>query len=112
MSRKNQKKKGIVFSTDPDYQYSYESDEVETLPPNEQNLRIWLDRKGGNKVVTVIRGFVGTNADMKNLNKRLKSSCGSGGTVKKGEIIVQGDFRDKILDILLILGYSAKKSGG
>lgn len=112
MSRKNRNRAGIVYSTDPNFQYSEPEKEITTLSPSLQNLRIWLERKGGGKVVTVIRGFIGSTEDMKALAKTLKTSCSTGGTVKNGEILIQGDFRDKVMSVLLKHGYSAKKSGG
>lgn len=108
------KKKNIVYSTNPNHNYEYEeSEEQETLPPNDQDLRIQLDAKSRNgKAVTLITGFIGSDNDLKELGKVLKSKCGVGGSTKDGEIIVQGDHRDKVLTILLDLGYKAKKAGG
>ncbi|NMM50243.1 translation initiation factor [Marinigracilibium pacificum] len=104
---------GIVFSTSDDFEYSYNDDsEEETLDPQDQDLRIWLDRKGGGKIATVIKGFIGSDDDLKTLGKELKSKCGVGGTAKSGEIIIQGDNRDKVLDYLTSKGYRAKKAGG
>jgi len=105
--------KGIVYSTNPDYQYSYDDQQKEeTLPAGEQDLRIHLQSLKGNKKVTIIRGFVGNEDDLKDLGKNLKSSCGVGGSVKDGEILVQGDQREKVLALLIKDGYKAKKSGG
>ena len=115
MSKKNKKNRvDIVYSTNPDFQYDYDEEEsVTTLPPSKQDLRVMLDRKQRKgKEVTLITGFRGNNDDLKELGKELKSSCGAGGTVKNGEILVQGDFRDKILDILHDKGYKARKAGG
>ncbi|QCK14708.1 translation initiation factor [Mangrovivirga cuniculi] len=106
-------REGVVYSTSDDFEYSYEGgEEEETLEPSEQDLRIWLDRKGGGKIATVIKGFVGTEEDLKSLGKELKSKCGVGGSAKNGEIIIQGDNRDKVEKYLTEKGYSAKKAGG
>ena len=115
MSKKSRKhREGIVFSTNDDFEYQYEDElEEETLPPSEQDLRVQLDKKSrGGKQVTLITGFIGTEDDLKDLGKTLKSKCGVGGSAKDGEIMIQGDFRDKVLDLLLKAGYKAKKSGG
>jgi translation initiation factor 1 len=111
MSKKN--RAGVVYSTDPNYQYEGdEQPEAETLPPQQQQLKVWLDRKGGGKVVTAVRGFVGTDEALTELGKALKTACGTGGTAKDGEILIQGDHRDKILTYLTGKRYSAKKAGG
>ena len=111
MSKKN--RSGIVFSTNPEFEYNDSGDdEPETLAPSQQDLRIWLDRKGGGKVITVVKGFIGKNDDMETLGKQIKTLCGSGGTVKDYEIQIQGDHRDKVITWLLSKNYKAKKAGG
>ncbi len=113
MSKSNKKKRfGVVYSTNDHYDYQHENNEEETLPPNEQTLNVHLEKKGrGGKTVVIIRGFVGTQDDLNTLAKRLKSSCGVGGSAKDGEIILQGDKRDKILSELEKAGYKVKRVG-
>ncbi len=104
---------GMVYSTNPDYQYeTSEEAEVETLEPARQELRVWLDRKQrGGKVVTLVKGFVGREEDLQVLAKLLKTKCGVGGAAKEGEILIQGDHRDRVVELLLKSGYRCKKAG-
>ena len=112
--QKRQREVRVVYSTNQDYDYDYDSDmEEETLAPSDQNLKVMLDKKSrGGKQVTLVEGFVGTQEDLKDLGKLLKSKCGVGGSAKNGEVLIQGDFRDKILQLLQNEGYRIKKVGG
>ncbi len=108
------KRLGVVYSTNPEY--GYESDreeERETLAPGKQKLYVSLDKKNRKgKAVTLVEGFHGSGEELKALGKELKGKCGSGGSVKEGEIIIQGDFRDRIFTLLKEKGYGVKRKGG
>jgi len=105
---------GTVYSTNPDYEYeTNKEEEEETLESSKQNLKVQRDKKQRKgKTVTLITGFVGKEEDLKELGKELKSKCGVGGSVKGGEIIIQGDFVDRLMTILTEKGYKVKKVGG
>lgn len=105
---------GMVYSTDPDYEYDTGAEEEPaTLPPQRQALRVWLDRRQrAGKCVTIVRGFVGSRSDLEQLARMLKNRCGTGGSAKDGEIIIQGDRRDRVVELLLQAGYGCKKAGG
>lgn len=112
MSKKN--RINVVYSTNPDYDYEEDGYDEDTLSENEQELRVMIDRKQRKgKSVTLVTDFVGNEDDLKDLAKTLKSKCGVGGSVKNHEIIIQGEFKDKIYDLLIKMGYSrTKKVGG
>lgn len=115
MSKKNKSDKhGFVYSTDPNFQFQHEAEnQAETLPPAQQKLKVRLDTKHrGGKAVTLVEGFVGTDEDLQDLGKKLKNFCGTGGSAKDGEIIVQGDQRDKVLQWLQKNGYKNAKRVG
>ena len=104
---------GFVFSTNDDFDLDQGQDEQENLSPNEQYLEAHFSNKGrGGKTVTVVKGFQGADEDLKSLGKLLKKKCGVGGAVKDGEIIIQGNYRDKVMQILKSEGYNVKRVGG
>ena len=114
MSKNKKIPVGVVYSTDQDYQYSFDNEEVaETLLPEKQKLKIQLDKKSrAGKQVTLITGFVGSENDLEILSKKLKNLCGCGGSAKDAEILIQGDVREKVLTFLSSQGYKAVKVGG
>jgi len=107
------KRLGVVYSTNQEFEYKGErKDQQETLPPGQQKLYVSLDKKNRKgKAVTLVEGFIGSEDDLKSLGKELKSKCGSGGTAKDGEIIIQGDFRDRVSAMLKDKGYKVKRKG-
>lgn len=114
MSKKNKPdSKGFVYSTDPNFRFEEEQDQVKTFPPEQQKLRVWLDTKRrAGKAVTLITAFIGTPEDLEELGKKLKNYCGTGGSAKDGEIIIQGDQREKVMLWLLKNGYKNSKKAG
>lgn len=107
------KNNGMVYSTNPNFEIEDEEEEIETLPPKQQELRVYLDRKNrGGKTATLVKNFIGSEDDLNDLGKMLKSACGVGGSVKDGEIIIQGEKRDKVMQILEKKGYKVKRVGG
>lgn len=110
MSKKNNAV-GVVYSTNPDFQYQYDDEpEAETLEPQQQKLRVRIEKNHrGGKTVTLVTGFVGTDADLQELGRKLKTACGVGGSAKDGEIIVQGEMKEKVVATLQKQGYSNSK---
>lgn len=111
---KSKKRVNVVYSTNPNFNYEAENEEFKTIPNDEQELKVLIDRKQRKgKSVTLITGYIGNDEGLKDLAKELKSKCGVGGSAKENEILIQGEFKDKVFDILINLGYSkTKKVGG
>jgi len=112
MAKNKKKRKGIMYSSNPDFEFEYENQEMETLPNNKQHLKVCIDKHRAGKIAVIIKDFVGTTEDLKALGKLLKTKCGVGGSAKNGEIIIQGDVRDKVMGILEQEEYNYKKVGG
>jgi translation initiation factor 1 len=114
MSKKNSNRVNVVYSTNPNFNYQEASDEqVDTLAPAQQRLYVSIDRKQrAGKEVTLVEGFVGSDEDLKELGKLLKSKCGVGGSSKDGEILIQGKLKQKVFDLLIAAGYSQTKQKG
>ena len=106
------KKKGVMYSTNPDFEFEYENEKMDTLSNNQQNLKVCIDKHRAGKIAVIIKDFIGTADDLKALGKILKAKCGVGGSAKNGEIIIQGDLRDKVMHVLTKEGYNYKRVGG
>ncbi len=113
MSKKNKDKIGVVYSTDPNFNYQFNEDnDQETIAPEKQLLYVSIDRKQrAGKSVTLVEGFIGKVEDLELLGKQLKNKCGCGGSVKDGVILIQGELKDKIFDLLVQMKYKVKKKG-
>ena len=104
---------GLVYSTNPDQPlHNPFEEEISRIPNEKQDLRVWLERKGGGKVATVVKGYHGPADELEQLARTLKTACGVGGTVKEGDILIQGDHRDKVIARLSAMGFRSKKAGG
>lgn len=111
MKKDNQHNR-VVFSTNPDFKQEEERDEKQNNSGSQQTLYVSLQRLKGNKIATIIERFVGTDAELEALGKLLKSKCGTGGTVKDGVILIQGEKREQVISILNSMGFSTKRKGG
>ena len=112
MKKNKNNRKGMIYSTNPNFEFEYDNEEMDTLANNQQNLKVCIDKHRAGKIAVILKGFVGTTDDLKALSKILKARCGVGGSTKNGEIIIQGDIRDKVMDILAKEGYNYKRVGG
>ena len=112
MEKNKKNRKRVMYSTNPNFEFEYENEKMDTLSNNKQNLKVCIDKHRAGKIAIIIKDFVGTAADLKALGKILKAKCGVGGSAKNGEIIIQGDLRDKVMDILAKEGYNYKRVGG
>ena len=112
MEKNKKNRKGVMYSTNPNFEFEYENEKMDTLANNQQKLKVCIDKHRAGKIAIIIKGFVGTAADLKALCKILKAKCGVGGSAKNGEIIIQGDLRDKVMDTLAEEGYNYKRVGG
>ena len=112
MAKNKKNRKGVMYSTNPDFEFEYENEKMDTLSNNQQNLKVCIDKHRAGKIAVIIKDFIGTADDLKALGKILKAKCGVGGSAKNGEIIIQGDLRDKVMDILAKEGYNYKRFGG
>jgi len=112
MGGNKKNKKGVMYSTNADFEFEYENEKMDTLANNQQNLKVCIDKHRSGKIAVIIKDFVGKAEDLKELSKLLKTKCGVGGSAKNGEIIIQGDMRDKVMGILEKEEYNYKRVGG
>jgi len=112
MNKKKKIKRGVIYSTNANFEFQYEDNEIESLANNQQNLKVCIDKHRAGKIAVIIRDFVGNTDDLKSLSKIIKCKCGVGGSVKNGEIIIQGNVRDKVIEIIKEEGYNYKRVGG
>ena len=112
MSKNKKNRKGVMYSTNPDFEFEYENYKIDTLANNQQNIKVCIDKHRAGKIAIILKGFIGNTDDLKALSKILKEKCGVGGSTKNGEIIIQGDIREKVMDILQKEGYNYKRVGG
>ena len=110
---KRSNNKSFAYSTNPDFEPEYDADDNISLDPNEQSIEVHIEKKHrGSKVATLVKGFIGSDEELKELAKTLKSACGVGGSAKDGEIIIQGEKRDKVMEVLQKKGFKTKRVGG
>ena len=112
MKKNKNNRKGMIYSTNPNFEFEYDNEEMDTIANNQQNLKVCIDKHRSGKIAVILKGFVGNTDDLKALSKILKARCGVGGSTKNGEIIIQGDIRDKVMDILTKEGYNYNRVGG
>ena len=112
MDKNKKNRKGVMYSTNPNFEFEYENEKIDSIENNQQNLKVCIDKHRAGKIAVIIKDFVGSADDLKALAKILKAKCGVGGSAKNGEIIIQGDLRDKVMDILAREGYNYKRVGG
>ena len=112
MGKNKKNRKGVMYSTNPDFEYQYENQGMKTLSNNNQYLKVCIDKHRAGKVAVIIKDFIGTTDDLKKLGKLLKTKCGVGGSAKNGEIIIQGNVREKVMEILQKEGFHYKRVGG
>ena len=112
MGKNKKNRKGVMYSTNPNFKFEYENQGKKTLTNTNQYLKVCIDKHRAGKIAVIIKGFAGNTQDLKALGKLLKTKCGVGGSAKNGEIIIQGDVRDKVIEILEKEGYHYKRVGG